>query len=79
MLDQKPHRHRARDLCQQWLAFVARSQTLQAGSGDVGALPLRWEELYQFSRQILGALRLNEAVARLWSDASALARLRRHG
>ena len=46
MLDQQPHRHRARDPCQQRLAVVARSQALQAGSGDVGVLPLRWEELY---------------------------------
>jgi len=53
LLDQQPQRHRARDLCQQRLAVVARSQALQAGSGDVGAPPLRWEELYQFSRPLL--------------------------
>lgn len=49
------------------IAVVARLQALQAGSGDVGVLPLRWEELYQFSRQLLCAPRRDEAVARLGS------------
>ena len=78
MLDQKPHRHRARDPCQQRLAVVARSQALQAGSGHVGVLPLRWEELHQFSCQLLGESRRDEVVARRGSNASALAALR-HG